>query len=78
LLIKKIKTYLPEGITLFSQGEHVAESLVDYLKRHPEIDDRLTRRGQCRFLTTESAEKFSSAASIFLNQPIKVEEVAID
>jgi len=78
LLIKKIKTYLPEGITLFSQGEHVAESLVDYLNRHPEIDNRLTRCGQCRFLTTESAEKFSSAASIFLNQPIKVEEVAID
>lgn len=78
LLIKKIKTYLPEGITLFSQGEHVAESLVNYLKRHPEMDNRLARNGQSRFLTTESAEKFSSAASVFLDQPIKVEEVAID
>jgi len=78
LLIKKIKTYLPEGVTLFTQGERVAESLVDYLKRHPEINNRLTRSSQCRFLTTESAEKFSSAASIFLNQPIKVEEVSID
>jgi len=78
LLIKKIKTYLPKGITLFSQGEHVAESLVNYLKRHPEMDNRLTRNGQSRFLTTESAEKFSSAASVFLDQPIKVEEVTID
>ncbi len=78
LLLKKIKTFLPQGITLFSQGEHVAESLVDYLHRHPEIDSRLTRGGECRFLTTESAEKFSSAASIFLHQPIKVEEVSID
>jgi glutamate racemase len=78
LLLKKIKAFLPQGITLFSQGEHVAESLVDYLHRHPEIDSRLTRGGECRFLTTESAEKFSSAASIFLHQPIKVEEVSID
>jgi glutamate racemase len=78
LLLKKIKAYLPQGITLFSQGEHVAESLVDYLHRHPEMDARLTHGGECRFLTTESAEKFSSAASIFLNQPIKVEEVSID
>lgn len=78
LLMDKIKAHLPQGITLFSQGKHVAESLADYLQRHPEIDDKLTRGGRCRFLTTESAEKFSSAASIFLNQPIQVEEVTID
>lgn len=78
LLIDKIKQYLPENITLLSQGEYVAESLVDYLKRHPEMDARLTKQGQCRFLTTESAEKFSEAASLFLNDDIEVEQIAID
>lgn len=78
LLIDKIKQYLPSGITVFAQGEYVAESLKDYLNRHPEMDSRLTHQGKCRFLTTESARKFSEAASVFLNDPIEVEQISID
>lgn len=78
LLIDKIKHYLPPGITVFAQGEYVAASLKDYLNRHPEMNCRLTRRGECRFLTTESADKFSEAASVFLTDPIEVEQITID
>ena len=78
LLKEKIQTFLPEGITVFAQGEYVAESLVDYLHRHPEMDKRLTKQGKCRFLTTESATKFSEVASVFLSHPIEVEQIAID
>ena len=78
LLIDKIKQYLPSGIPVFAQGEYVAESLKDYLNRHPEMDSRLTHQGKCRFLTTESAGKFSEAASVFLNDPIEVEQISID
>ena len=63
LLIGKIRQYLPQGVTVFAQGEYVADSLKDYLNRHPEMDCRLTRGGECRFLTTESAAKFSEAVS---------------
>lgn len=75
LLIHKIREYLPEGITLFSQGEYVAESLRDYLRRHPEMDRKLTKGGTCHFQTTESADKFSEAASIFLHDPITVTRI---
>ena len=78
LLMGKIRQYLPDGVTVLPQGEYVAESLVDYLKRHPEMNRRLTRGGECRFLTTESAVKFSDAASVFLNDPIEVEQITID
>ena len=78
LLKEKIQTFLPEGITVFAQGEYVAESLVAYLHRHPEMDKRLTKQGKCRFLTTESATKFSEVASVFLSHPIEVEQIAID
>lgn len=78
LLTEKIRSHLPFGTTLFAQGEHVAESLKDYLRRHPEMDERLTRQAQCRFLTTESASKFSDAASVFLRDSIRVEQIAID
>lgn len=77
LLIEKIKAFLPVGITLFSQGEYVAASLTDYLHRHPEMDIRLTKQGNCRFLTTESATKFSDAASVFLKYPVEVEQIRL-
>lgn len=78
LLIEKIKAYLPSGVTLFAQGEYVADSLKDYLRRHPEMETRLARGGGCRFLTTESATKFSETASVFLRNRIEVQQVTID
>lgn len=78
LLMAKIRSFLPAGITVFAQGEYVAASLQDYLFRHPEMDARLTHTGHCRFLTTESADKFSEAASVFLSHPIEVERITID
>jgi len=78
LLIHKIKQFLPQGITVFAQGRRVAESLKDYLFRHPEIDSRLTKGHAVRFLTTESISKFSEMASLFLKQPINAEQILLD
>lgn len=78
LLSYKIRQYLPPNVNLFSQGERVAESLKDYLHRHPEMEKRLTKKSTTRFLTTESADKFSEAASIFLAESIQVEQITID
>lgn len=78
LLAHKISTFLPATVTVVPQGEYVATSLVDYLRRHPEMDARLTKTSHCRFLTTESAAKFSEAASVFLKTHIDVEQVTID
>ncbi|MDR2042227.1 MAG: glutamate racemase [Tannerella sp.] len=78
LMTDKIKQFLPREITLFPQGEQVAERLQDYLFRHPEIDGRLTKGGRCRFLTTESVAKFSDMASLFLKRPVAaVKQVVI-
>jgi glutamate racemase len=50
----------------------VAVSLKDYLQRHPEMDDRCSKGGQCRFYTTESVEKFVNSANLFLREEIEV------
>lgn len=77
LLLEKIRRYTPPSVTLLPQGEYVAESLADYLSRHTEMDARLTKRRTRRFLTTEAAEKFSEAATIFLRTPITVERISL-
>jgi glutamate racemase len=75
LLEMKIKSYLNDGISVVSQGEIVANSLVDYLQRHPQMAEKCTLGGSIRYLTTESVEKFASSASIFLNKNIQAEHI---
>jgi glutamate racemase len=77
-LIKKIKHYLPEYIRVIAQGKYVANSLKNYLERHPEMDEKCTKNGTIRFFTTESPEKFSQQASLFLNKKIKAQNINID
>ena len=77
LLEKKIRTFLPEGVTLVSQGYLVADSLNDYLFRHPEMSGRLSKNGTTRFLTTEAKGKFTETASLFLNHSVQVEQIII-
>ena len=79
LLLKKIRQFTPEHIQLVPQGEYVAHSLQDYLKRHPEMDARCSKNGISRFLTTESTAKFEESASIFLNQEnVEVESITLE
>lgn len=78
LLLPKIKQYVPEGIHIVSQGELVAKSLQDYLKRHPEMDAQCTCGGTCTYFTTEAEEKFADSASTFLNESIQVSHLDLN
>lgn len=70
LLISKIKLYLPEGVQVLSQGPIVADSLADYLIRHPEVDAWCSRQGQQTFYTTDSTTDFDVKAEIFLGRKV--------
>ena len=79
LLWEKIRKYTPSHIHLISQGDYVAKSLKDYLERHPEMDVRCTKKGSCRFLTTESVDKFEESAVIFLGQEkVAVQHISLE
>jgi glutamate racemase len=78
LLINKIKKYLSPRIRLVSQGKYVAASLADYFFRHPEIEQRCSTGNACRFLTTESEDKFAAMASVFLQDTLRVERINLE
>ena len=77
ILLPKIRQYMPDGITIVSQGKLVADSLKDYLCRHPEIDAKCTQGGECTYYTTEAEEKFVESASIFLNEAVTVQRIEL-
>jgi glutamate racemase len=71
LLKEKIEKHLPQGVKLLSQGEIVAESLKDYLQRHPEIETRISKESRRLFYTTDAAEDFNSKASVFFGEAVE-------
>ncbi len=77
LLYDKIMKYMPKGVNVIRQGAIIAESLEDYLHRHQDIDGKCSRNGTCKYLTTESAEKFKSTASVFLEECEDVKQIIL-
>jgi glutamate racemase len=78
LLLNKIRRYMPAGVHVIEQGYYVANSLQDYLKRHPEMEERITEGGTTCFLTTEQAEAFQSKAAAFMGEPLTAKRVYLE
>lgn len=75
LLLDKIRKHLPEQVQVVPQGDIVAASLEDYLHRHPEMEQRISRSGSMRFYTTDDPAGFEHHATMFFGQPVKAEQV---
>jgi glutamate racemase len=71
LLTDKIKTYLPDGISIVAQGDIVATSLAGYLHRHPEMEGRISRQGSRQFYTTDDTDDFDSHATTFFGEAVR-------
>ena len=81
LLLPKIQAALSaivaHEVEVVAQGEIVARSLQDYLRRHTDLAATLSQGATCTYLTTEQADKFSESASLFLHTPIEARSVVL-
>lgn len=75
LLKHKIEYFLSDKVTVISQGNIVAESLADYLMRHPETEEKCSKHGGILFYTTDSTEDFDKQASIFYGHSVKSQHI---
>ncbi len=75
ILKEEINELLPDHVKLISQGEIVAKSLRDYLRRHPEMDSMCTKNASREYFTTEFVDSFEEKASRFLNAELKAEHI---
>lgn len=76
LLEHIIRKYVPPHIEILKQGHIVAEKLVDYLQRHPEMEERLSQGRKIDFQTTESADNFNSKATLFMGHEVDATTVS--
>ena len=77
LLLPPIRRHTPPHVTVLPQGEYVAQSLQDYLLRHPEIEHNISRNATATFLTTEHPDNFTPTAQLFLNHHVSATHVTL-
>lgn len=77
LLLEVINRFLPKGVRLLNQGPIVAERLLDYLHRHPEMETQCSRSGRRDYFTTESAQNFDQLANLFLGSEVKSRHIKL-
>lgn len=78
LLLDKILKHTPQEVRIIPQGQYVADSLQDYLLRHPEMEKKLTKGATTQFLTTEEPSSFTESASIFLgDSTVKAKRITL-
>lgn len=77
LLMSKILKYIPRGVRIVPQGEYVAESLQKYFVHHPEMEQRCSKGGIVRYLTTENPDRFRESAQLFLHEEVDVEKIVL-
>ena len=72
-----VKKYAPIPVQVVSQGEIIARSLENYLERHSDLADLCSKKGTLTCLTTESAEKFSQSAELFMGEKIAAQHIEL-
>jgi len=63
IILNDIRSYLGDKIQVFPQGPLVADKLLDYLNRHPEMETKLSTHPSIDFFTTENKAYFDTHAS---------------
>ncbi len=77
ILLPKIRKAVDERIRILSQGNLVAESLADYLDRHPEMERMCSKGGSIEFLTSENPQRFNTLASLFMGFDVEATGVTL-
>jgi len=78
LIQDKINSFLPPHVKTVAQGDIVAASLIDYLHRHPEMEQSITKNGTQEFYTTtDDTADFDNNATKFFGAEVKSKFVSV-
>ena len=75
IIQKEIQEIVGAEIRVVSQGEIVAQSLVEYLERHPKMEERLSQEGSLRVRTSGDEKEFARQAKQLLGIQLDVQSI---
>lgn len=77
LLLPALRPLIPREVEILDQAEIVTTRLADWLRRHPEHESRLAKKGRRRFATTDDAAWFSRRGERLLGHAFTAERVRL-
>lgn len=77
LLKSMIEEYIPENVQILTQGQIVANSLREYLKRHEAMERKISKNAEVKFFTTDSVEQFNQHASMFFGKDVSSQHLSL-
>ncbi|MFD1769030.1 glutamate racemase [Sphingobacterium suaedae] len=77
LLLPIIRKFVPKGVQIVAQGHLIAESLENYLQRHPEVESTCSKQRKTAFFTTDDPADFQTKAKIFFGEPINAAHLRV-
>ncbi|TVQ82376.1 MAG: glutamate racemase [Micavibrio sp.] len=72
-----LREFLPEGFPVLSQDEIIPGKLADYLARHPEIDEKISRNGLTKYLVTDITSNYTKTAAEIYGASLDLEKVVL-
>jgi glutamate racemase len=66
LILKRIMSHLP-GVKIITEGKIVSQKLKTYLKKHPEIEKKLTKNKSREYYITDLNDHYRTLVDLFLN-----------
>lgn len=77
ILGKQIKSIVGKNVKVVSQADFLPGKLANYLKRHPEIDNKLSKSHRREFLVTSYNKKFDAVAKRLFGKRLKFKVVSL-
>ncbi|HLN19357.1 MAG TPA: glutamate racemase [Patescibacteria group bacterium] len=78
ILEPKIRKIVGRDVEIISEAKIVGRKLKNYLKRHPEIEEKLAKGGQRIFYSTDLTDNFQKLGSKFFGQKIEVKKIFLE
>ena len=78
ILENQIKKIIGPKITTISGSRAVPKKLKDYLKRHPEIEQKLGKNSIIKFYSTDLTKNFELLGSKFFGHKIKAQKIFLN
>lgn len=77
ILEEKIQKAVGGDIRVISDRDVMPESLAAYLKRHPELEQRIGKNGTVRFYCTGDTKTFDTLGGVFFEKAVTAEQVTL-
>ncbi len=78
LLKDDIISLIGSGVSLLSQDEIIPDKLIDYLRRHPEINRKIDKNGKTHFYVSDATKSYCDTAAQIFGNEINIELTQFD